>query len=63
MGCACYVCASFTRAYINHLFRARELLAYNLATYHNVWFINNLVSQIRESILQNSFKNLKNSWL
>ncbi|KKR76847.1 MAG: hypothetical protein UU21_C0003G0040 [Candidatus Levybacteria bacterium GW2011_GWA2_40_8] len=62
-SCQCYVCQNFTRAYINHLFRARELLAYNLATYHNVWFINNLVKQIRESIFQNSFQILKKSWL
>ena len=63
VGCACYVCQNFTRAYINHLFRARELLAYNLATYHNVWFINNLVSQIRESILNKKFEKLKKNWL
>ena len=62
-NCDCYVCSSFTRAYINHLFRARELLAYNLATYHNVYFLNNLVSQIRDSILSKNFEKLKRNWL
>ncbi len=61
--CQCYVCGSFTRAYINHLFRARELLAYTLATYHNVWFINDLTKRIRQSILQNNFQALKKSWI
>lgn len=61
--CKCYVCSNFSRAYVNHLFRSRELLAYNLASYHNVYFLNNLVSEIRESILSNQFSKLKNKWL
>src|SRR3989344_3028020 len=63
IGCKCYVCTNFTRGYINHLFRARELLGYHLATYHNVYFITNLVSLIRKSILENRFDKLKSSWL
>jgi queuine tRNA-ribosyltransferase/7-cyano-7-deazaguanine tRNA-ribosyltransferase len=62
-NCDCYVCQNFTRAYVNHLFRARELLAYNLATYHNVYFLNNLVSQIRNSILNKNFAKLKRAWI
>lgn len=61
--CKCYVCQNFSRAYINHLFRNRELLAYNLASYHNVYFLNNLVSEIRDSILSNQFSKFKNKWL
>lgn len=61
--CKCYVCSSFSRAYINHLFRSRELLAYNLASYHNIWFINNLVSQVRQSIIDNHLPKLKKNWL
>lgn len=62
-NCQCYVCQSFSRAYVNHLFRARELLAYTLATYHNVYFMNNLVSLIRDSIIDKNFSILKKSWL
>ncbi len=63
IGCLCYVCKNFTRAYINHLFRSRELLAYILATYHNVYFFNNLTRQIRESIIDKKFSALKKAWI
>lgn len=52
-GCNCYVCKNFSRAYINHLFRSKELLGYRLATFHNLYFINQFVSKIRQSILKN----------
>jgi len=61
--CLCYVCTNFTRGYIHHLFRAQELLAYRLASYHNMFFINNLVKQIRESILGENFQKMKQEWL
>lgn len=62
-SCSCRVCSEYTRGYINHLFRARELLAYRLATYHNVYFFTNLMRQIRESIENSSFSSLKTNWL
>lgn len=62
-NCSCYVCKSFTRAYVNHLFRAHELLGYTLATYHNVYFINNLARQIRQSIIDQKFAALKKAWI
>jgi queuine tRNA-ribosyltransferase/7-cyano-7-deazaguanine tRNA-ribosyltransferase len=62
-SCKCYVCQNYTRAYINHLFRSKELLAYNLATYHNVYFLLNLTRQIRESIISGRFDSLKMNWL
>ncbi len=61
-NCDCYVCQNYTRAYIHHLFKARELLAYRLVTYHNVYFCTNLAKKIRESILRNEFKDLKKQW-
>lgn len=57
--CECYVCKTFTRAYIHHLFRAQELLAYRLASYHNMFFINNLVKKIRQAILEERFGEMK----
>src|SRR5258708_9446015 len=54
-GCSCYVCQTFTRGYIQHLFRAKELLAYRLATYHNVHFIIQLTKKIRQALLENRF--------
>ena len=61
--CKCYVCQKYSRAYMTHLFRSRELLAYNLATYHNVYFLINLTSEIRESIIAGKFSTLKNIWI
>ncbi len=61
--CLCSTCQNFTRAYIHHLFRAEELLAYRLLSYHNVFFITHVVKQIREAILDGTFGDLKNVWM
>ncbi|MBI2028618.1 MAG: tRNA guanosine(34) transglycosylase Tgt [Candidatus Levybacteria bacterium] len=61
--CVCYTCKTFTRAYIHHLFRAGELLAYRLASYHNMFFINNLVKKIRGAILEEGFEEIKEKWM
>lgn len=62
-NCNCYTCENFTRGYIHHLFRARELLSYNLLSLHNVHFLVNLTKQIRQSILDGNFQNFKKKWL
>ncbi len=62
-GCQCYTCQHFTRAYISHLFKAQELLAYRLATYHNVYFLTHLMEQIRTAIGEGNFNDLKNQWI
>jgi queuine tRNA-ribosyltransferase/7-cyano-7-deazaguanine tRNA-ribosyltransferase len=62
-SCNCYACKNFSRAYISHLFRSRELLAYNLLSMHNVYFLINLTKQIRQSILDDNFQSLKKKWL
>lgn len=61
--CDCYTCRHFTTAYINHLFKARELLAYRLATLHNLFFISRLVRLIRESVLDGSFEAFREKFL
>jgi len=62
-NCGCYVCKTFTRGYMHHLFKNRELLAYSLLSYHNLYFLINLTKQIRESILNSNFQKLKKTWL
>jgi queuine tRNA-ribosyltransferase/7-cyano-7-deazaguanine tRNA-ribosyltransferase len=62
-NCNCYTCQNFTRGYIHHLFRSRELLSYTLLSLHNVHFLVNLTKQIRQSIFDDSFQNLKKTWL
>ncbi len=62
-GCACKVCAQYSRAYIHHLFKANELLAYRLASYHNVHFLINLTKKIREAIREDRFTEMREAWL
>jgi queuine tRNA-ribosyltransferase len=62
-GCLCYVCQQFSRAYLHHLFSVNELLAFELGTYHNLFFITTVMKQIRGAIGEGSFQNLKNAWL
>lgn len=62
-NCPCYVCQNYTRAYLHHLFRNQELLAYRLASYHNVFFLVHLTKQIRRSILEDQFGKLKKQWV
>jgi queuine tRNA-ribosyltransferase len=53
--CSCYTCAHFSRAYLRHLYTARELLSYRLNTIHNLSFYQGLVREARESIEQQRF--------
>lgn len=61
--CTCTTCKTFSRAYLHHLFKTKELLAYRLATIHNIWFIQQLVQDIRRSISANTFVALRDRWL
>ncbi len=63
LGCECYTCKNYTRAYVAHLFRAKEMLAGTLASIHNLYFIVNLVKQIRQSILDERFDEFKKEFL
>lgn len=57
--CGCYTCKNYSRAYLAHLFRAKEMLGPTLATIHNVYFINKLVADIRQAILDDKFDEVK----
>lgn len=61
--CACYTCQNYTRAYLRHLFKAREMLAGTLASIHNEHFIIKLVDDIRLSIADGTFYSLRDHWL
>ena len=54
-GCDCYTCRTFSAAYVHHLFRAKELLAYRLATIHNLRFILRLMEEMRAAIIAGEF--------
>lgn len=61
--CSCYTCQNYTKAYINHLFRADEILGATLASIHNEYFVVNTVDRIRESLIDGSFYEFKNLFL
>jgi len=61
--CDCYTCRTFSAAYLHHLFRCEELLAYRLATIHNLRFITRLMWRIRDAIREGSFLDFKSEFL
>jgi tRNA-guanine transglycosylase len=63
-GCGCYTCrAGFSRGYLRHLFAANELLAYTLASLHNLYFILELMAQIRAAIRADRLAELEADFL
>ncbi|MFA3783212.1 tRNA guanosine(34) transglycosylase Tgt [Melioribacteraceae bacterium 4301-Me] len=62
-NCDCYTCRNFTKAYLRHLFNAKEILALELATIHNLTFYLNLVKEARKRILDDSFVEWKNNYV
>ncbi len=60
--CGCPVCRRYSRAYLRHLFKAEEMLALRLSVMHNLWFYNELMRRIRESIAEDSFCSFRNKY-
>ena len=58
-ACACEACRNHSRAYLAHLFRARELLAYRLATVHNITWTLELMRRLRASLADGTFAELQ----
>lgn len=54
-SCECETCKNFSRAYIHHLFKAKEMLAMRLCVLHNLYFFNNMMLEIRQALDNNSF--------
>lgn len=57
--CDCYACKNYTKAYIRHLINVNEILGARLLSYHNLYFLTDLMSKIRESILEDRFMEFK----
>ena len=57
--CGCMVCKNYSRAYLNHLFRAREITYFRLATIHNLYYYLDLMKQAREAILAKEFEKFR----
>jgi queuine tRNA-ribosyltransferase len=58
--CDCYTCRNFTKAYLRHLFIAKEILALELSSIHNLHFYLNLVKESRKKIIEGIFSEWKN---
>ena len=59
-GCQCPACKNYSRSYIRHLFKAKEMLGMRLCVLHNLHFYNDLMQQIRDNLDNGTFKEFKN---
>ena len=62
-GCQCPACRSYSRAYIRHLLKAKEMLGMRLCVLHNLYFYNHLMERIRQAIEEHRYKEFKKSTL
>ena len=62
-GCGCPACRSYTRAYIHHLFRAKEMLGMRLLVLHNLYFYNHLMEEIRSAIQEQRYEKFRADWI
>ena len=60
--CQCPVCRRYSRAYIRHLFKAEEMLAMRMAVMHNLFFYNDLMRRIRDSLDEGSFAQFRSQY-
>ena len=58
-GCGCPACRKYSRAYIRHLLKAKEMLGMRLCVMHNLYFYNNMMEEIREALDNGNFKSYK----
>ena len=58
-GCGCPACRHYSRAYIRHLLKAKEMLGMRLCVLHNLYYYNHLMEEIREAIEQGCYKQFK----
>lgn len=60
--CDCYVCKNFSRAYLRHLIKAKEMLGLRLVTWHNLYFLLGLMERIRKAIIEDRLKDFRNEF-
>lgn len=62
-NCDCYTCRHYSRAYIRHLIKADETFGLRLTTYHNLYFLLNLMKEVRKAILEDRLLDFRNEFL
>lgn len=60
--CQCKVCKRYSLGYIRHLHKVKEFLAFNLSTYHNLFFMKTFLTEVQNSILQGEFEKTYKKW-
>ena len=63
LECNCKVCRTYSRSYLRHLFKEQEILSSILASYHNLYFLNNMVKEIRDAINEDRFEEYYNTFM
>jgi queuine tRNA-ribosyltransferase len=61
-ACNCYVCKNYTRAYLRHLIKCNEIFGMRLASYHNLYFLLDLMDKVRQSILDDNLLAFRQSF-
>lgn len=61
--CNCKVCKNYSRSYLRHIFKSQEILSSMLASYHNLYFLHNLVKEAREAINNDRFEKYREVFL
>jgi queuine tRNA-ribosyltransferase len=62
-ACACYTCKNYSRAYLAHLFRSKEMLGATLLSVHNLYFLVNLVKESRRAIVKGKWEEMKKRYI
>ncbi len=62
-GCGCPACRSYSRAYVRHLLKAKEMLGMRLCVLHNLYFYNHLMEEIRDAIDADNYAGFKKNWI
>jgi queuine tRNA-ribosyltransferase len=62
-GCGCITCQQYSRSYVHHLLKARELLAFHLITVHNIYFMNQLMLAVRQAIEEDRLEEEARKWI
>lgn len=61
-SCLCYTCKNYSRSYVAHLHRNKEILAYTLTSIHNIYFLNSMVKNMRKGIIDGDFYKIKDDF-
>ena len=59
-NCNCFVCKNYSKAYIRHQLKQQEAVGYRLASFHNLYYLQNLIKESKKAIKQSKFKEFKN---